>query len=78
MPGQSFSDELWQGLGNAIDDIRQKVVEEPMWGRSMGDDNAPRWPEAQEPEPSFGSSTHIREIEPEPERQQEQDIDLDR
>ena len=67
-----FSEELWQGLGNAIDDIRQKVVEEPMYGRAVTDGpDVPRWPEA-EPEPSFGSKTHTREIEPQP------DIDLDR
>lgn len=77
----NFSDELWNGLGDAITDIRQKVVEEPMYGRAVTDgQDGPRWPEAQEPEPSFGSSTHIREIEPnmEPEREQQQDIDLDR
>lgn len=77
MSKQRFSDELWQGLGNAIDDIRQKVVEEPMYGRAVTDGpEGPHWPEAQEPEPSFGSSTHIREIEPE--REQAQEIDLDR
>jgi hypothetical protein len=81
MSKQSFSDELWQGLGNAIDDIRQKVVEEPMYGRAVTDGpECPHWPEAQEMEPSFGSSTHIRETEPNmgPEREQQQDIDLDR
>lgn len=67
---------LWQEMGDAISDIRQKVVEEPMWGRSLGESNAPSWPEAQEPEPSFGSSTHYREMEPE--REPAQDIDLDR
>lgn len=76
-----FSDELWSGLGDAITDIRQKVVEEPMYGRAVTDgQDSPHWPEAQEPEPSFGSSTHIREIEPreiEPEREQAPGIDLD-
>jgi hypothetical protein len=71
MSNQSFSEQLWNGLGDAITDIRQKVVEEPMWGRSLGENDAPSWPQAQEPEPSFGSSTHSREIEPE----QAQDID---
>ena len=80
MNNQSFSEQVWNGLGDAITDIRQKVVEEPMWGRSLGENEAPHWPEAQEPEPSFGSSTHIREIEPreiEPEREQAPNIDLD-
>jgi hypothetical protein len=72
----NFSDGLWNGLADAVADIRQKVVEEPMWGRSLGENDAPSWPQAQEPEPSFGSSTQSREIEPE--REQAQDIDLDR
>jgi hypothetical protein len=77
MSNQSFSEQLWNGLGDAITDIRQKVVEEPMYGRAVTDgQDGPRWPEAQEPEPSFGSSTHTREMEPE--REQVQDIDLDR
>jgi len=73
MARQTFSEEIWQGLGNAVTDIRQKVVEEPMYGRAVTDSaDAPRWPEAQEQEPSFGSNTHTREIAP------SQDIDLDR
>jgi hypothetical protein len=56
---------LWQEMGDAVSDIRQKLVEEPMWGRSLGENDAPSWPEAEQ-EPSFGSSTHIREMEPEP------------
>jgi hypothetical protein len=73
MARQTLSEQLWQGLGDAVTDIRQKVVEEPMYGRAVTDGaDAPHWPEAQEQEPSFGSSTHIREIEP------NQDIDLDR
>lgn len=72
-----FSDELWQGLGNAIEDVRQKVVEEPMYGRAVTDgQEGPHWPEARETEPSFGSGTHTRDVEPE--REQAQDIDLDR
>ena len=52
-------------MGDAVSDIRQKLVEEPMWGRSLGENEAPSWPEAEQ-EPPFGSSTHIREMEPEP------------
>jgi hypothetical protein len=59
-----FSDELWNGLGDAITDIRQKVVEEPMWGRSLGENDAPSWPQAQEPEPSLGSHTHHIDVGP--------------
>jgi hypothetical protein len=73
MSKQTLSEQFWQGLGDAITDIRQKVVEEPMYGRTVTDGaDAPHWPEAQEQEPSFGSSTHTREIAP------SQDIELDR
>ena len=73
MPRQSLSDELWQGLGNAVTDIRQKVVEEPMYGRAVTDGPEHlQWPEAQESGPSLGSQTHTRDVE------REQDVDLDR
>ncbi len=75
MSKQSLSEQLWQGLGDAVSDIRQKVVEEPMWGRSLGENDAPSWPQA-ESEPSFGSST--KSIEMEPQLEQGHDIDLDR
>lgn len=69
-----MANNLWQGLGEAIADIREKVVEEPMYGRAVteGPEREGHWPEARDPEPSFGSSTHAREIQP------ERDIDLDR
>lgn len=77
MSKQSLSEQLWQGLGDAVNDIRQKVVEEPMYGRAVTDgQESPHWPEAREAEPSFGSSTHTRDVEPE--REEAQDIDLDR
>jgi hypothetical protein len=77
MSKQSLSEQLWQGLGDAVNDIRQKVVEEPMYGRAVTDgQESPAWPQAQEPEPSFGSSTHTRDVELE--RERAQDIDLDR
>jgi hypothetical protein len=67
MAQNSFSDQLWNGLADAVSDIRQKVVEEPMWGRAVTDGpEGPRWPEARDEEPSFGSSTHVREMEHEP------------
>ena len=73
MSKQSLSEQLWNGLGDAVADIRQKVIEEPMYGRAVTDGREGlQWPEPQEMEPSFGSSTHTREIEP------QQDIDLDR
>jgi len=72
-----FSDEFWQGLGNAIEDVRQKVVEEPMYGRAVTDgQDGPQWPQATEAEPSFGSSTHTRDVGAERE-QIEHDLDLE-
>ncbi len=76
MPRPTFSEELWKGLGDAVADIRQKLVEEPMWGRSLGENAPPLWSEGQEPEPSFGSATHVRETEPEREPV-EHDLDLE-
>ena len=73
MEKEPIGEQLWNGLGDAITDIRQKVVEEPMFGRAVTDGpDGLQWPELQEPEPSFGSRTDSREIEP------QQDIDLDR
>lgn len=52
--------DFMEGLGDAIADIREKLVEEPMWGRSLSEhecpaspepEQAPQWPEAREPEP---------------------------
>jgi hypothetical protein len=75
MAKQSFSDQLWNGLADAVTDIRQKVVEEPMYGRAVTEGpEGPHWPEAREAEASFGSRTHTME----PDREQAQDMDLDR
>jgi hypothetical protein len=68
---KDFSEALWQGLSDAVTDIRQKVVEEPMYGRAVTDGPGQlEWPEPQAP--ALGSLTHERELEP------QQDIDLDR
>jgi hypothetical protein len=47
---QSISDEFFNGIANAVDDIRQKVVEEPFFGRAVTETGPqqPRWPEARE------------------------------
>jgi hypothetical protein len=71
MKNSTFSEQLWQGLGEAIADIRQKVIEEPMYGRAVTDGpEGPQWPDARQAEQSFGSISNTRETEPE--------IDLDR
>jgi hypothetical protein len=65
MAAKSLFQQLWDGVADAIADIRQKVVEEPWFGRAVtggaGHDPAPHWPEAKPP-PAFGS--HTREIYP--------------
>jgi hypothetical protein len=50
MADEKLFDELYKGLGNAITDIRQKLVEEPMYGRAVTEQEpqAPQWPEARE------------------------------
>jgi hypothetical protein len=58
-------DEFLEGFADAVTDIRQKVVEEPMYGRAVtdGQEGGPRWPEA-EPEPSFGTVTRTIDVGP--------------
>lgn len=73
MARENFSDQLWNGLGDAIADIREKLIEEAMWGRVVNErDSAPQWPQAQEQQPDFGSAEQTRERAPEP------DLDMDR
>ena len=64
---QSLYDSIAQGLGDAITDIRQKVVEEPYFGREVTsgrEADGPMWPEAREQEPT-------QDLE------QEQDLEMD-
>lgn len=60
MANQNFMDELYKGLGDAITDIRQKVVEEPMYGRAVTEREPeyPKWPEAKE---QIGPDGHAQE-----------------
>ena len=72
MAKDSLLADLYGSLGDAVADVRQKVVEEGYFGRAVTqlDIDAPQWPEAREGGPSFGSVTHDREMEP--------DVDIDR
>jgi len=65
MAKQSMSDEFYQGIGNAIDDIRSKF-EESVYGRAVTEHGGESvgWPQAQEPEQSFGSVTHNIDVGP--------------
>jgi hypothetical protein len=70
MAERNFFDELSEGLADAVADIREKVVEEPWYGRAVTEreTEAPQWPEAREPEPA-------QSVEQEPERNPDMDID---
>jgi hypothetical protein len=73
MKNRSVFDELLKGLGDAVTDIREKVVEEPWYGRVVNERDGQaeplaEWPQAQEAQPELGSHTHYRES----------DIDMDR
>jgi|ERR1700733_3198637 hypothetical protein len=74
MPKESIFDQLYKGVAGAVKDIREKVVEEPMWGRVVNErdtQTGPQWPQAQEPETSFGGIT--RTIDKGPTRDQMQE-----
>lgn len=71
MAKQDFLDELVKGFGNAVDSIREHVVEEGWYGRIVNErqPEALQWPEARE------------QVAPEvqaPEQNREQAPDLDR
>lgn len=69
MRNQSLYDKLAKGVGDAIADIREKLVEEPWFGRVVNehDTAAPQWPQARETQPDAGE--HERDDK------NEQDID---
>ncbi len=64
-------DQLAKGFGDAIADIREKVVEEPMYGRVINERESAslQWPQAVEV---------TNQPEPAREREQAQDKDIDR
>jgi hypothetical protein len=65
---RSAFEELWNGIGDAIADIREKVVEEPMWGRVVTErGEGGLWNEAAPESPSLepqGLSGEILPPEP--------------
>ena len=71
MAKEGFLDELYRGLGNAVSDIREKVVEEPWYGRVVNErqPEAPQWPEAKE---QVSQEVQV------PEQNKEHTSDLDR
>ncbi len=79
MEKDTFAEQLWKGLGDAVRDIREKGVEEPWYGRALTEGQEyPQWGGAQDMAPSPGSSTHVIDKEPEHGKEKDQDVDLDR
>ena len=70
---------LYDGLLSARDDIRQKVVEEPWFGRAVTPETVSVSQEAA-PEKAGGSLADLygREVPASPEREQEPEIALER
>jgi len=67
MAGSSLYDALAKSVGDGIADIRQKVVEEAWFGRSVTAIEGPKWPEAREAEPA-------KDVE----QERDQEMDLER
>jgi len=46
----SLLEEIFKGFADAVTDIREKVIEEPWFGRPVSerDASAPRWPQPRE------------------------------
>jgi hypothetical protein len=76
MPNDDLFDSVFKGIGDAIADVREKVIEEPWFGRAVAgpETDAPQWPQAREPEPEREQG-HEQEQEP---QLDSSDIDLDR
>jgi hypothetical protein len=70
MKNQSLYDKLAKGIGDAIVDVREKVVEEGWYGRVVNERESltVQWPEAKEAQ-AIDCATPGRDHEP------EQDID---
>lgn len=66
MAERGFFEQLSKEFGDAIAEIREKVVEEPWFGRVVTEreSEGPHWPQAREPEPSFGSVTRDIDVGP--------------
>jgi hypothetical protein len=59
----SLYEKFAKGLADAIADIREKVVEEPWFGRVVNERDAamPHWPQAQDVQPEQGGHDQERD-----------------
>lgn len=76
MREKSMFEQLYDGIADAVSDIREKVVEEGWFGRSLSEGQGheserPHWPDAREP------GSHARDVEREFGRNTP-DLDIDR
>ncbi len=73
---EKFSDRLWNGLAEAVADIREKVVEEPYFGRVVTERPKEQeqcgWPQAIDAQP--GNTKDVAEQN----HEREADRDIDR
>ncbi len=71
--------DVWKGLADAVKDIREKVVEEPTWGRALSGPEAPQPEQASEwPQATPGSATHTRDVVQDRQQEHSQGHDIDR
>jgi hypothetical protein len=59
MPKPTFAEQLWNGLADVVADIREKVVEEPWFGRAVTERG-----EMPDTEPGAGFGSLTRTVEP--------------
>lgn len=64
MPQPSLGKQFADGLANAINDVREKFIEEPAYGRSLHDEGISiSWPDAKEQQPEQGMEAKEPEID---------------
>jgi hypothetical protein len=74
MKNESVFDKLLRSVGDAVADIREKVVEEGWYGRVVNERDAPQaqlnvsWPQAREVQPEVGEHDHDRAADMEMDR----------
>jgi hypothetical protein len=80
MPQPSISNQALSGFADAVDDIRQKVVEEGFFGREVTEDGPAmmRWPESEDVSgPGDPAATPAQDFDHDPEPQAPQGMSGD-
>jgi hypothetical protein len=67
MKNETVFDKLTKGLGDAVTDIREKVVEEGWFGRVVNERDGrqaqPAWPQAREAQPEAGEHDRAADMD---------------